>query len=459
MSSEWCVLTIGDLVRNKEAIVQTGPFGSQLHSHDYVPMGTAVIPTEAIGRGQILDVPVPQVTSVKASELTRHRLQRNDILFARRGAQATGLSAIVDERFEGALCGTGALLLRIQSPRVYPQYLAMFLSSEICYDWLRTHAVGAVMPNLNTDIIKALPILLPAIEEQRNLAAFVGAMDDRITLLRETNATLEAIAQALFKSWFIDFDPVRAKMEGRAPEGMDEATAALFPDVLEESELGWVPKRWCLVPFGQLLCHTIGGDWGSDVPDQKNDTQVAIIRGTDIPDLHSGANSRVPVRYTSQKKLATRRLQDGDIVLEVSGGSKDQPTGRALYLTTRLLEQFDCPVEPASFCRLLRPNTKEIGILLGQHLTYIYAEGKTWEYQNQSTGIANFQTTHFLETELVAVPSADVLALFADMVRPMADRAHLTQIQELATLRNTLLPRLISGQLRLPEAQALAAEV
>ncbi len=122
-------------------------------------------------------------------------------------------------------------------------------------------------------------------------------------------------------------------------------------------------------------------------------------------------------------------------------------------MTTRLLEQFDCPVEPASFCRLLRPNTKEIGVLLGQHLTYIYAEGKTWEYQNQSTGIANFQTTHFLETELVAVPSADVLALFADTVRPMADRAHLTQIQELATLRDTLLPRLISGQLRLPEAQ------
>ena len=93
-------------------------------------------------------------------------------------------------------------------------------------------------------------------------------------------------------------------------------------------------------------------------------------------------------------------------------------------------------------------------MLLGQHLTYIYAEGKTWEYQNQSTGIANFQTTHFLETELVAVPSDEVLAVFAEMVRPLTDRAHLTQIQELASLRDTLLPRLISGQLRLPEAQA-----
>ena len=109
MSSEWASLTIGDLVRQGEATVQTGPFGSQLHSHDYVERGTSVIPTEAIGRGRILDIAVPQVDSIKATELSRHRLQRGDILFARRGAQATGLSAIVDSRFEGALCGTGAL--------------------------------------------------------------------------------------------------------------------------------------------------------------------------------------------------------------------------------------------------------------------------------------------------------------------------------------------------------------
>ena len=246
-------------------------------------------------------------------------------------------------------------------------------------------------------------------------------------------------------------------MQGRAPEGMDEATAALFPDSLEETELGDVPQGWKLVPFGQLLSHTIGGDWGSDVADEKNDTRVAIIRGTDIPDLQSNANSRVPLRYTSQKKLAGRKLEDGDLLLEVSGGSKDQPTGRSLYLSGALLSQFDCPVEPASFCRLLRPLNTEVGMLLAQHLTYIYAQGKTWEYQNQSTGIANFQTTHFLETELVACPPDDVLKAFAETVQPLIARAHLAQIQELASLRDTLLPRLISGQFSLNDCQAILA--
>ena len=244
-------------------------------------------------------------------------------------------------------------------------------------------------------------------------------------------------------------------MQGRATEGMIEATAALFPDSFEDSELGAVPKGWQLVPFGQLLSHTIGGDWGSDVADENNDTRVAIIRGTDIPDLQSNANSRVPVRYTSQKKLAGRKLEDGDLLLEVSGGSKDQPTGRSLYLSGALLSQFDCPVEPASFCRLLRPVNKEVGMLLAQHLTYIYAQGKTWEYQNQSTGIANFQTTHFLETELVACPTDDVLKAFAETVQTLIARAHLTQIQELASLRDTLLPRLISGQLRISDVKTI----
>ncbi|MEN1720210.1 restriction endonuclease subunit S, partial [Pseudomonas aeruginosa] len=92
-------------------------------------------------------------------------------------------------------------------------------------------------------------VLLPPLEEQKRIADFLETLDDRIVLQRETNATLEAIAQALFKSWFVDFDPVRAKAEGRQPEGMDAATAALFPDSFEESDLGTVPNGWRVLPF------------------------------------------------------------------------------------------------------------------------------------------------------------------------------------------------------------------
>jgi type I restriction enzyme, S subunit len=330
-------------------------------------------------------------------------------------------------------------------------FLHYLMRSPDYRNWVVSTATGSTVKHTSPSRICDYEFLLPPIEVQQEIATTLDALDDRIALLRETNATLEAIAQALFKSWFVDFDPVRAKMEGRQPVGMNEETAALFPDSFEESELGMVPRGWALKPFGSLLAHSIGGDWGSEQPEAKNTTRVAIIRGTDIPDLQSGRDNRVPIRYTSEKKLTTRQLQDGDIVIEVSGGSKDQPTGRALYATDELLKRFDCPVEPASFCRLFRPSDRATGVLLGQHLRYIYDQGKTWEYQNQSTGIANFQTNHFLEKELVVVPLNSILDVFSETVRPLLDRTITSQIDELSKIRDAVLPRLISGKLRMPE--------
>src|SRR5690606_32681857 len=109
---------------------------------------------------------------------------------------------------------------------------------------LEPYFTGTTIKHLTGKAIAALQIPLPPISTQRAMVDVLRQLDDRITLLRETNATLEAIAQALFKSWFVDFDPVRAKAEGRQPEGMDATTATLFPDSFEESELGLVPKGW-----------------------------------------------------------------------------------------------------------------------------------------------------------------------------------------------------------------------
>lgn len=387
----------------------------------------------------------------------RARLQAGDVILTREAP--IGEVGLVKE-YEGVFLGQRLMQYRANPKLLDSRFLLYsFLSPALQHQFGSHEGSGSVVSHIRVGDCFKFKLRLPPLSEQKKIADLLGALDDRIALLRETNATLEAVAQALFKSWFVDFDPVHARARGEQPAGLAPEVAALFPDSFEESELGMVPKGWKFMPFGELLSHTIGGDWGDEAPNDKNDTQVAIIRGTDMPGLQSGMIGRVPVRYTSQKKLASRKLQDGDLVLEVSGGSKDQPTGRSLYMTNGLLDQFNCPVEPASFCRLLRPASHDLGVLLSQHMTYIYADGKTWQYQNQSTGIANFQTTHFLETELVAVPTDDVLKSFAEIVRSMIDRSHLTQIAQLATLRDTLLPRLISGQQRLPEAEAMVREV
>lgn len=401
-----------------------------------------------------LDGAERRISKVDFCEWTKKlKPQQHDVIVVRRCN--SGDSAVIPAGLECAI-GQNLVVLRADGKRVYPPFLRWLVRGADWWEQVRKYInVGAVFDSLKCREIPQFELTIPPLTAQREIAEILRALDDRITLLRETNATLEAVAQALFKSWFVDFDPVHAKQQGRLPEGMDEATAALFPDGFEETELGAVPKGWCMTPFGQLITHTIGGDWGGEAPGDRKSVRVAIIRGTDIPDLKSGSRIRVPIRYTSPKKLKDRQLQHGDIVLEVSGGSKEQPTGRSIYVTSRMLERFDCPVEPASFCRLLRPASESVGILLRQHLLYIYAQGKTWEYQNQSTGIANFQTGHFLGNELVTTPSQPVLDAFVGIVRPIIERAHLTQIQQLASVRDALLPRLISGQLRLPEAEGL----
>ncbi|WP_409310703.1 restriction endonuclease subunit S [Pseudomonas putida] len=349
-------------------------------------------------------------------------------------------------------------LLRLDSSKVDPSFIyyqisCMHLNKEISeFENQSTGISNFQFPRFLSEIQPKLKSL----DKQREIANFLKSIDQCISLTYSTNRTLAAIAQTLFKSWFVDFDPVRRKTAGHLPEWLDEDTANLFPEEFEDSEHGIIPKGWERVPFGRFLSHIIGGDWGTETPDEKNDQQVAIIRGTDIPDLRYSTNNRVPTRYTSSKKLKSRRLQDGDIILEVSGGSKEQPTGRSIYITETLLKRFDSPVEPASFCKLLRPESIEISLLLGLHLEFIYSRGKTWEYQNQSTGISNFQTTHFLETELVVVPPDDVLAKFYEKVRPMIDCSHITSAQRLIEMRDNLLPKLISGEIGLPQATSIS---
>ena len=152
MSSDWKRMKIGDLCDQFGAELQTGPFGSQLHSYDYKEIGIPVVPTEAIDDGKINPDVLPRISSEKANELSRHLLIQGDILFARRGAQATGKTAMIRESDEGAICGTSsAIRLKIEKAKIiaFPAFLATYLSGKETICWIRHHAIGATMPNLN----------------------------------------------------------------------------------------------------------------------------------------------------------------------------------------------------------------------------------------------------------------------------------------------------------------------
>jgi type I restriction enzyme S subunit len=304
---------------------------------------------------------------------------------------------------------------------------------------------GGSQQNLNCQLIKAFPIALPNVVEQRDISVLLESLDDRITLLRETNATLEAIAQALFKSWFVDFDAVRAKMEGRAPEGMDEATAALFPDGLDESALGAGPKGWTYSALASVCSYLSRGispkyteDGGVLVLNQK------CVRGFSVD--YSKGRRHDP----SQRKIDGRSLAVGDVLVNSTGVGKLGRVAQVLTLSESAIVD--------SHVTVVRAGDRMTWTYLGQWMASKQPEIEAMG--EGSTGQTELSRAKLGELPIL-VPSGQVLAAFDSVVASLKQRVSLneTQAQTLATPCDILLPRLIFGQLRLPAQQAPMTEL
>lgn len=273
----WEFTTLGEICQRGGGNIQTGPFGSQLHASDYVPVGVPSIMPTNIGENRIVEDGIVRITEEDANRLGQHRLRAGDIIYSRRGDVEK--RALIREREEGWFCGTGCLKVRLGSGVVDPLFASLFLGHPAIREWIVRHAVGATMPNLNTSIMSAVPFALPPLSEQKAIAAVLGALDDKIELNRRMNATLEAMARALFQSWFVDFDPVRAKLDGRTPSGMDAATAALFPAHFDHKAEGVVPTGWNLKKWGDIA--TL--EYGKSIRDYRESSGKYRVWGTNGP--------------------------------------------------------------------------------------------------------------------------------------------------------------------------------
>jgi type I restriction enzyme S subunit len=302
--------------------------------------------------------------------------------------------------------------------------------------------VGSANPTLNRNHVHPIRVQWPALREQRLIGRLLGVLDDRITLLRETNTTLETVAQALFKSWFVDFEPVRAKVEGLEPQGMDAATAALFPDGFEESELGLVPTGWEIGSVGNLAVQKKG----SVNPLSKPDDWFEHFS------LPAFDNAQTPVFEQGGAIKSNKTPLPMNAVLL----SKLNPHIPRVWLPVSYGCNAVCSTEFLAYSPE-GASSKEL----------IYCLFKAPEFQQQLcqlvTGTSNshqrVKPEHVISVRVV-VASQELLFAFSSLVKPLFEQvyANRKQAQTLSQLRDTLLPRLISGQLRLPEAEELVEE-
>lgn len=408
---EWKEYRLGEI-----ADVQTGPFGSQLHQSDYVDVGIpSIMPVNIGDRMNISTEKIVYITEEDAMRLSRYRVQKGDIVYSRRGDVEK--CAYINEDEAGWLCGTGCLRIRIDSTHANSKFVAYYLSTEDMKSWISNNAVGTTMPNLNSSILQQVPLSLPSLDKQKQIASILSSLDDKIDLLNRENATIEAMAETLFRQWFI-----------------------------EEAKEDWEEGK-----LGDYVIETIGGEWGKEDPEGDFVKAVQCIRGTDIADLNVGLASKTPVRFVKESKFEKIEPQNGDIIMEISGGTENQSTGRVAYINKDVKKLFQYPIVFSNFCRLLRVDEK-YSYFLYCYLKYLYDQDELFNLENGSSGIKNLDYKALLYDLTYPMPKDKRLIFeFNDNVSLYFKKINRNkqQIRTLIQTRDGLLPRLMGGEIKI----------
>lgn len=440
----WQYKTLAAVCAQGGGDIQTGPFGSQLHATDYVPIGTPCIMPQNIGDNRLHEDRIARITPEDAQRLSRYLVRAGDIVYSRRGDVER--RALVRAHEDGWLCGTGCLRVRLGEEGADPQFVSYYLGHPSVREWIVRHAHGATMPNLNTSILGACPFLEPPLTEQRAIAHILGTLDDKIELNRKQNATLEEMARAMFKAWFVDFEPVRAKMEGRWQHGQSLPSLPahlydLFPERLVDSELGEIPEGWRYSTIGEEVTVCGGSTPSTKEPDFWNDGYHCWATPKDLSGL------KFPVLLDTSRKITDAGLA------KISSGLL--PVGTVLLSSRAPIGYLAIAEVPIAI------NQGFIAMKCDGILPNVYV--LQWCRESMDAIIGNANGSTFQEISKsnfrplrVVLPSDSVLKVFsssAALYQQMAENER--ESLALAQLRNTLLPKLISGELRVPDTESI----
>lgn len=435
MSSEWKTLPLEDcleaLIDYRGKTPEKTSFGIPLITAKIIKSGRIETPTEFIA------------TENYDSWMRRGIPQAGDVVLT----VEAPLGEVAQLGPEKIALAQRVVTLRGKKGLLDSTYLLYLLQSEEIQEKLKARATGTTVLGIKQSELRKVELNIPPIDFQERAAALLKVIDDRITLLRASNTTLEAIAQALFKSWFVDFEPIHAKQQGRAPEGMDAQTAALFPDSFEESELGMVPKGWRVAKLGEVTERITKGTTPTTLKRAFVDSGINFIKAESM----TGDGGFIPEKFAfidaeTHELLKRSQLKEGDVLISIAG-----TIGRIAVMTKDFL-----PANTNQAVALIRPlsNILPSG-LINRFLRLKGAQQEMTEKVVQAVQ-ANLSLGSLSDLQVVVPPELQVNALYESGLAQI-DRSREVNEQRmrtLAALRDTLLPRLISGQLRLPEAQA-----
>lgn len=435
MAGEWPIATVMELQRDGVLLVEDGNHGEYRPRPDeFVDVGVAFIRAADMDSGRVLFESAARINEKARARITKGIGASGDVLLSHKGT--VGKVALVPDNAPPFVCSPQTTFWRtLDQGRLDRRYLYAFLRSAGFHAQLATRAGETDMaPYVSLTSQRGLSVAVPPIGTQRAIAHILGTLDDKIELNRRINETLEAMARAVFKSWFVDFDPVCAKAEGRDP-GLSQPLIDLFPDCFEDSELGEIPKGWQVDSIYAIADVVYGAPFASA---QFNTEGVGepLIRIRDLVDEAPGV-------WTPEVHPKAYEVRPGDIVVGMDGEFRAYLWGGA----GGWINQRVCVFVPkANFTAAFVRNS------IIEPLAHIEAtETGTTVIHLGKGDIDRFR---------VVVPDRHVLEAFNRTCQPWYDKLIQSKQQSrtLAALRDALLAKLISGQLHIENTERFVME-
>ena len=401
---EWKEVRLGEV-----ADVQTGPFGSQLHKENYVNKGTPIVTVEHLGNKWFTSQNLPMVSDEDKLRLAKYCSQEGDVIFSRVGS--VDRCSYVSKEYSGWLFSGRCLRVRPRSG-INPEYLYYFLTNEGTKQYIRNIAVGATMPSINTKLLNEVPITIPSLDDQRRIVSILSSLDRKIELNNKINADLEEMAQAIFKNWFVDFEPFK---DGK------------FVD----SELGLIPEGWKVGTLGDITKNK------SAKVKERNDVKV-------LSPVTTGELVLSEEYFT--KQVFSSSIAKYKIVNK--GDFAYNPARVNIGSLGRNEFDFDGCVSPVYV----------VFSVLDGYENYFDLFRNTDFFKDSVASLAIGGVRQSLSYDdlcsiEVIIPSENAVEEFNNLYNQMKKtiKANKLENSRLSLLRDTLLPRLMSGEIEVPE--------
>jgi len=373
--------------------------------------------------------PVPKQYTIDGKRFS----DKGEILFCVRGS-TTGRMNWGDQKYA---LGRGLASISHKNGNEYNHFLKFLLQSNL--KSLLNAANGSTFPNLTSDILASFELSVPEEKTQKTISFFLQSIDSKIELNNRINFELEAMAKTLYDYWFVQFDfPDKHGKPYKTSGGK-----MVWNEELKRE----IPEGWEVKLFSDWINNDKSGDWGKEQIEGNYTEKVYCIRGADINGLNGLGELKSPERYILEKNLH-KTLDPADLIVEISGGSPTQSTGRLAFITEETLARFDAPIICSNFCKAVTLKNKKQLFNFVYHWKSIYDAGVLFGYEGKTSGIKNLLFESFVSSHYTVVPEMSATNKFYDFMEQLESKKqkNLKENQELTELRDWLLPMLMNGQ-------------